>query len=64
MNSPSHHPDSRLDSLRRVAQRLREIADDPFAAGLAARLEEELIRRGSEPVSASADTSRPTTPTN
>ncbi|MCB9867867.1 MAG: hypothetical protein H6816_14675 [Phycisphaerales bacterium] len=43
-----------LDSLRRVAQRLREIGDDAFAENLAARLEAEIAAVGA-PATREAD---------
>ncbi len=46
---------AKLDSLRRVAQRLREIGDDAFAENLAARLEAEIAASVAEPLSTPND---------
>jgi hypothetical protein len=47
---------AKLESLRRVAQRLREIGDDAFAENLATRLEAE-IAANSAPETCAVETS-------
>lgn len=50
---------AKLESLRRVAQRLRQIGDDAFAENLAARLEAEIAANSDDdtPVVATNDAS-------
>lgn len=46
---------AKLESLRRVAQRLRQIGDDAFAENLAARLEAEIAANSDETTAVAAN---------